>query len=164
MPAMLRKVSRAMFNVLAALSLLLCVAAGLMWPLSYSASAPGAIDMFGAEAGVTEGEAFVLKGYNRPDWGLDYEYEWFGFRTGTVTIDRPEWPDAVSYSKYWSVPLWPFACPLLFAVPLIAVRSVRRRSRKRRGGCRACGYDLRATPDRCPECGTPAAATAGGMP
>jgi len=46
------------------------------------------------------------------------------------------------------IPLWLpttiFACFALIRLPL---------QRRRVGKCPACGYDLRATPDRCPECG-----------
>lgn len=54
-----------------------------------------------------------------------------------------------------SVPLWPAAL-LLGAAPLAAIWWGRRRDGRRfaAGHCLTCGYDLRATRGRCPECGT----------
>jgi hypothetical protein len=52
------------------------------------------------------------------------------------------------------VPYW-LACVLFAAIPgLWLAAAVRRRFRRTAGLCPACGYDLRASPDRCPECGT----------
>jgi hypothetical protein len=51
------------------------------------------------------------------------------------------------------VPLWTVVS-LSALLPLATLWRSARRRRANRATCRACGYDLRATPDRCPECGT----------
>jgi hypothetical protein len=59
------------------------------------------------------------------------------------------------------LPYWALAVPLaLWPAGTIAGVTVRRQRRmlaqrrQRQGRCTGCGYDLRATPQRCPECGT----------
>ena len=65
----------------------------------------------------------------------------------------------VIMQRHTILPFWPIAW--LFAIPP-AIAYQRRRVRQRRirdGLCVACGYDLRVSGDRCPECGAPRGAT-----
>ena len=53
-----------------------------------------------------------------------------------------------------SIPLW-FATLAFAAYPALALirGPFRRYRRRKRGLCATCGYDLRGSPERCPECG-----------
>jgi hypothetical protein len=62
-----------------------------------------------------------------------------------------------------SFPLWILVIPGSAAFFIWVVRAIKRYTLRGEGGCATCGYDMRATPVRCPECGSVAgdAAAAG---
>jgi hypothetical protein len=93
----------------------------------------------------------------RPDLRLR---GWAGFQ-----FARPVNSPPFYYADGFGIafPVW--AVTIAFAVvPTLRIPSVWRRARaarwRRTSRCAHCGYDVRATPDRCPECGA-VAATAG---
>jgi len=56
----------------------------------------------------------------------------------------------------WRVPFWPLLVAfavLPFTWVVSTIRQCRRKELLAAGRCAQCGYDLRATPHRCPECG-----------
>jgi hypothetical protein len=55
-----------------------------------------------------------------------------------------------------TMPHWFVALLLAIRPTTRLVSVIRQRRRIRTGHCPTCGYDLRATPERCPECGKPA--------
>ncbi len=64
-----------------------------------------------------------------------------------LTLGAPKWSIAV---PLW-LPVLAFATPIAWQV-ISPVH--RRRKRKKLGLCVKCGYDLRGSKERCPECGT----------
>jgi len=93
-------------------------------------------------------------------WIRDWEHSFGPIRWASGTF---HWSDGrLSTDNAASFPCWLLVL-LAAAWPLTSLTLlIRRRGRLALAGCCAkCGYDLRASPDRCPECGTlPAIMTA----
>ena len=175
--------TRRLVNVLTTLSLLLFVAVAALWVRSYSSrdnlawtndqgdghflSSPGGGS--GLEWSRRRVGPLVESGH-RLDWraeAIDPRLIYvsirpsrLGFGTETFSIiinttrgaERVEWSGVV-------VPFWALLV-VLGALPAArwGAAAIRRRKRARAaaGLCLNCGYDLRATPGRCPECGSAA--------
>ena len=163
----MKRFRRWLFSGLAAISLTMCAATAALWLQSYwpqgefelpfapsfrIASAYGDLIILWLRSDS------VVFSINRPASNNSYH---------SFSIGRYDshWPSAWVLSQvgypvgtigYWHLYLHYWFLMIAFALPGLwrAFQIVSRNRESNAGLCSICGYDLRATPDRCPECGT----------
>jgi hypothetical protein len=183
-------VRRRLLNLLTVLSLLLCVATGVLWIRSHFVEDQLIWRNVNGARWVSTAPGHLVIGLELADWsgwptdsyGVRYErgqplpVAEHVVRTLVLNVGPRDtfeqwqragfgwwrWRPASRASVFARlvVPLWA-VIPVTAALPLWRGIRAWRRSRRNAGRCRSCGYDLRATPEKCPECGTAVAAGGG---
>ena len=171
--------TRRLFTLCSAASLLLCVAVCGLWGRSYRCadevrwegartwaavnSSRGRIVAYHATAlipgGLSPGKGVVR--YERGAPGEAHLAAWLPLRPNRLGFGLRSGTAAGARLHYAVVPTWAAALPLAGPVAFAALAWRRRKRRRwytRRNLCPTCGYDLRASPGRCPEFGTTAPA------
>ena len=95
-------------------------------------------------------------------WPNTFEWEYTSYPPGRQGLGSWVWwdhyldqPSGGGAIEVWRVQVrpWLLAIPFIILPMIWAIRFVAHRRRWREGLCQRCGYDLRASPARCPECG-----------
>ena len=155
----MKRFSRWTFNAIAALSFLLCAATTAMWIRSYFVQPPNEFSdrwLFDSGyAAIYQGRLTVVYHDSSPA-----PVRWFqilSFSTPIISIDQ--WDNGGNgWDNFWwytsvDVRLWLLSAVFATA-PICCLIVNRHRHRPRSELCADCGYDIRATPERCPECGS----------
>ena len=141
----MKALRRSFLDGLAAVSLFLSIAAGAAWPVSLTH--PTSWSQYGqwGRYSLANKDGIISfqwhHGRSEKDWPIDL-------------IDPVSFA-GVTYDRGVGIYV-PFAHVILLLLMLPVVRAVGWWGRTRRRDarlCAKCGYDLRATPGRCPECG-----------
>ncbi len=147
--------------------MMLCLATAVMWVRSWyrydEISWHAAGEAFGLQSLHGEASIFLNTGASSPNFQSWYSEAMpaeiprmhlgakphllgFGFEHAPYGRFGPREMRAVYLPDWFLLPL--------FALCPVGLLIHRLRNRFSAGHCRSCGYDLRATPDLCPECGT----------
>lgn len=127
----------------------LCGASLVLWVLSLDGEHVLATNMSDGDwLTIERGRLVYSRLFHRSGFGRYYHTSPLD---GTVVLLNFEWDRGYGGATV-AIPLW-FPV-LLFLATGMAVLMNGKRKQFGRGFCRQCGYDLRASPDRCPECGT----------